>query len=281
MAVKIAVANQKGGVGKTTTAVNLADTLIHFGCKVLFIDLDPQHNSTSTYGAEITDTYTIVDVMKKDCSVKEAIQTTPIGDIIAGDELLAQEETFFNAQKARENILKRQIGQIDEDYDYIIIDTPPNLGIYMYNALTAADGCIIPIKAEKYSVDGLGLLIETINEVISVLNENLKVYGVLMSMYDSRNSLDRNILGSLPQVGEQKGFHVFSTPIRICQSIKNVQAIMDDVDADNNIVKANRSIFENDKFCNAAYDYVAFTKEVVAITYPNRKSNGFDKNYKK
>ncbi len=265
MAIKIAVANQKGGVGKTTTAVNLADALRHFNYKVLFIDLDPQHNSTSTYGAVIEDENTIVDLLKKDCTAKEAIQTTPLGDIIAGDGLLATEENYFNSQKARERILKSQLKELEDDYDFIIMDTPPNLGIYMINALTAADGCIIPIKAEQYAIDGLGLLIETINEVIELLNESLKIYGVLMTSYDARNGLDVGIKEALPEVGEARGFKAFDTQIRISQDVKKAQAIRDTVDEEGNLVVANRSLFENFKTSNAAVDYVNFTKEILEV----------------
>jgi len=265
MSIKIAIANQKGGVGKTTTAVNLADALIHFGNKVLFIDMDPQHNSTSTYGAQIDGANTIVDVLKKDCTAKEAIQETPLGDIIAGDGLLSQEENYFNAQKARERILKTQLKEVDQEYDYIIMDTPPNLGIYMINALTAADGCIIPIKAEQYAIDGLGLLIDTINEVIEVLNEDLKIYGVVMTAYDSRNGLDTGIKEALPEVGTQKGFNTFKNSIRISQDVKKVQAIPDEIDEEGNKIIANRSLFENFKTSNAAVDYVNLTKEVMEV----------------
>ena len=263
MAIKIAIANQKGGVGKTTTAINLADALKHFNYKVLFIDMDPQTNSTSTYGAQIEDENTIVDLLKKDCTAKEAIQTTPLGDIIAGDSLLATEENYFNSQKARERLLKVQLKEIEDDYDFIIMDTPPNLGIYMINALTAANGCIIPIKAEQYAVDGLGLLIDTINEVIELLNENLKIYGVLMTCYDARNGLDVGTLEALPKVGEENGFKAFKTPIRISQDVKKAQAMRDEVDENGNIIKANRSPFDNFKGSNAAVDYVNFTKEVL------------------
>ncbi|WP_026493013.1 ParA family protein [Butyrivibrio sp. XPD2002] len=265
MAIKIAIANQKGGVGKTTTAINLADALSHFQYKVLFIDLDPQHNSTSTYGAEIDGVNTIVDVLKKDCTAKEAVQTTPLGDIIAGDGLLAIEENTFNAKKAREGLLKKQIAELDDEYDFIIMDTPPNLGIYMINALTAADGCIIPIKAEQYAVDGLSLLIDTVNEVIEVLNEDLKIYGVLMTSYDSRNSLDVGIKEVLPEVGDQKGFKTFDTQIRISQDVKKAQAIRNTYDDEGNVIVANRSLFENFKNSNAAIDYVKFTKELLEV----------------
>ena len=259
MAIKIAIANQKGGVGKTTTAINIADALIHMNYKVLFIDLDPQHNSTSTYGALIEDNNTIVDVMKKDCSAKEAIQKTLLGDIIAGDDLLSQEEQFFNSQAAREGILKRQLKTVEEDYDYIIMDTPPNLGIYMKNALTAADGCIISIKAEQYAIDGLGLLLETIDETIELLNPNLRIYGVLLNVYDARNALDKQINEILPQIGEDKGFRVFKTAIRVSQDVKKVQSMQSSAN------DVNRSLFENYPSSNAAVDYVNVTKELLEV----------------
>ncbi len=265
MAIKIAVANQKGGVGKTTTAVNLADALKHFNYKVLFIDLDPQHNSTSTYGAVIEDENTIVDVLKKDCTAKEAIQETPLGDIIAGDDLLSTEESYFNSQKARERILRTQLKTVEDDYDFIVMDTPPNLGIYMVNALTAADGCIIPIKAEQYAIDGLGLLIQTVNEVIELLNEDLRIYGVVLTCYDARNGLDVGIKEALPEVGNQKGFRTFNTQIRVSQDVKKSQAIRDSIDEEGNVVVSNRSLFDNYKGSNAAVDYVNFTKEVLEV----------------
>lgn len=256
--ITISVSNQKGGVGKTTTAVNLADALTHFGQKVLFLDLDPQHNATSTYGAQMDDTYTIVDVLKKDCKPEEAIQHMPLGDIIAGDELLAQEETYFINSKARETILKRTIIDKIKGYDYCIIDTPPNLGIYMTNALCAADGCIIPIKAEQYAIDGLGLLINSINEIKDLLNENLRIYGVVLNVFDSRNKLDRDVRAALPVVGEQKGFRVFEHVVRISQDVKKVQSI-----GRTGEEVPNRSLFENYSSSNAAIDYVNITKELL------------------
>ena len=151
MAIKIAIANQKGGVGKSTTAINIADVLRLDGNKVLFLDLDPQRNSTTTYGAKIDGENTIVDVLKKDCTAAEAIQHLPLGDIIAGDPLLAQEKTYFDSKLAKELLLKKALKDVEDDYDYVVMDTPPDLGIYMVNALAAADGCVIPMKADKYS----------------------------------------------------------------------------------------------------------------------------------
>lgn len=267
MAIKIAIANQKGGVGKTTTAINVADALEHIGYKVLLLDLDPQHNSTTTYGAEIDGVNTIVDVLKKDCTAEEAIQKTPIGDIIAGDGLLAQEENYFNAQKARETLLKRAIKNVEKKYDYIIMDTPPNLGVYMTNALTASDGCVIPIKAEQYSISGLGLLIETINEITEVLNDKLKIYGVTVNVYDKRNKLDRDTLENLPAVGKERGFHVFDTPIRVSQEIKKVQSMPDEIDENGNVMVTNRSLYQNYPKSNGAVDYVNFIKELQGVIH--------------
>ena len=263
MSIKIAVANQKGGIGKTTTALNLADGLVHIGYKVLFIDLDPQRNSTTTYGAQIENTNTIVDVLKKDCKAKDAIQHMPMGDIIAGDQLLIQEEMYFNSLKARENLLKRQIKEIEPEYDYIVMDTPPNLGVYMINALTAADGCIIPIEAESYAIDGLSLLIDTVNEVVDALNEDLKIYGVLLNKYDARNKLDRMIMEALPEVAKQKKFYAFQTVIRISQAIKNVQSLGPGEEADNRVT--NRSLFQAYPTSNAAIDYANFIKELLEV----------------
>ena len=265
MAIKIAVANQKGGVGKTTTAVNMADALKHIGYRVLFIDLDPQHNSTNTYGAVMKDENTIVDVLKEDCTAKEAIQNTPLGDIIAGDKLLAPEEQNINTVIAKEQLLKDALSEIENDYDYIVMDTPPNLGVYMVNALTAADGCIVPLKAEQYAIDGLEQLLITIKNVTRKLNPSLKIYGVLMTCYDSRNGMDAGIKDALPKVGESKGFRTFDTQIRVSQDVKKVQAIQDKRDENGNRIPANRSLFENYKQSNAAIDYVNFTKEVLEV----------------
>ena len=206
MAIKIAITNQKGGVGKTTTAINLADSLKHIGYNVLLVDIDPQSNSTSTYQANL-DEFTIYDLMDKKCTTKEAIQHTDMGDIIAGDPLLSELESKLVGNIGGYNILKKALLQ----YDFVIIDTPPNLGVFMLNALTASNGCIVPIKAEVYAVDGLNLIIKTVNDVIENANPELNFYGVMLTAYDVRNAQDKAIWEQLPVVGEQSGFRVFKT----------------------------------------------------------------------
>ncbi len=263
MAIKICIANQKGGVGKTTCALNIGDALTHSGYKVLFIDLDPQHNSTSTYGATMEDENTIVDVLKKDCTAEEAIQHMPMGDIIPGDRLLADIEHELSTKTMRELLLKKAIASVEKDYDFIIMDTPPNLGLYLVNSLSAVDGVVVTIKAEQYAVDGLSQIIEAIQDIQDNVNEKLKLYGVLLNMYDSRNALDRDIREVLPQVGKDKGFHPFKTVIRISQDVKKVQSMQNTIDKDGNVVVANRSLFENYPDSNAAIDYISLVKEIL------------------
>ena len=263
MAVKICVANQKGGVGKTTCALNIGDALTHTGYKVLFVDLDPQHNSTSTYGAAMEGENTIVDVLKKDCTAKEAIQHMPMGDIIPGDKLLADVEQELSRKTMRELMLKKALESVDRQYDFIVMDTPPNLGLYLINALSASNGVVVTIKAEQYAVDGLSQIMEAINDIQDNVNSKLKLYGVLLNMYDARNTLDRDIKEVLPQVGKTNGFKPFKTIIRISQDVKKVQSIPDTTDEDGGRLVSNRSLFENYPESNAAVDYVNLVKEIL------------------
>ena len=252
MAIKIAITNQKGGVGKTTTAINLADALKHIGYRVLLIDLDPQSNSTSTYQAVVEGENTIYDLMSQACDTKSAIQHTEMGDIIAGDTLLTELESKLITKIGGYNVLKKALRDVEDDYDYIIMDTPPNLGVFMLNALTAANGCIVPIKAEVYAVDGLNLIIKTVNDVIENTNPELNFYGVMLTAYDVRNGQDKAIWEQLPLVGEQSGFRVFKTPIRICQDVKKAQS-------------KRTSLFEISPACSGSVDYAHFVKELLEV----------------
>ena len=246
----IAIANQKGGVGKTTTALNIADALRHSGYTVLFIDVDPQANSTSSYKAVIENTYTAQDLFEKKCSADEAIQHTEFGDIIAGDPGLSTIEMDVQKKMGGFHLLKKALGKMKASYDYVIVDTPPNLGIYMLNALIAANKVIVPIKAEKYAIDGLQRLIETISDVKEEENPDLEIAGILLTTYDKRNELDRKLWDTLPEVGEAIGMPVFETPIRISQDVKKAQ---DQI----------QSLFDSYPNSNAAYDYARVTKELI------------------
>ena len=248
--IKIAIANQKGGVGKTTTAINIADALVRCGYSVLFVDMDPQCNSTSSYQAQIDEYYTIYDIMNERCNTVDAIQETEMGDIIAGDPHLPEDESKFLSKIGGFDILKNALEEVEDQYDYVIMDTPPNLGIFMVNALVAATGVIMPLKAEKYAIDGLARLMETIKDVQKHGNPDLEIYGVLMTAYDVRNLLDKEIWHILPETGENFGFPVFKTPVRICQAVKEAQA-------------ENVSLYEMNPNCNAAVDYANVVKELL------------------
>jgi chromosome partitioning protein len=261
MAIKISITNQKGGVGKTTTTINLADALKHFKYNVLVVDLDPQCNSTDTYGAKTEDEYTIYDVLDNKCKTEESIQHTPLGDVIPGDKLLADNLDHFTSKMSRELLLKRKLSEVDDDYDFIIIDTPPTLGLYMVNALAASDGCVIPIQAERYSISGLNELFETVKKIKDAgVNEDLEVYGTLITKFDTRNSLDKDLRNGLPEIASQYGFRNFESYIRISQDIKKVQNMVFKEGEE-----VNRSLFSNYASSNAAADYVAFTKELLGV----------------
>lgn len=261
MAIKIAVANQKGGVGKTTTTINLADALRHFGYNVLTIDLDPQCNTTATFGAVYEGENSIVDVLNSDCTTEEAIQHLPLGDIIPGDRILSSELEHFSAKMGREYLLKKKLKEVDNKYDFVIIDTPPTLGLYMINALTAANGCIIPLQAEAYSISGLEELFNTVQQIReNELNSNLQVYGTLITKFDSRNGLDNDLKERLPVIANKYKFKTFNSVIRISQEIKKAQN-MNFADGE----EVNRSLFDNFKKSNGAADYVDFTKELLEV----------------
>ena len=253
MAIKVAISNQKGGVAKSTTALCMADALRHKKKSVLFIDLDSQCNSTSVYQAQIDDAVTAADLLKKRATTKEAIQETRLGSIIAGDPVLASIAPELDKEMYRYELLKDALAEVENEYDYIIMDTPPGEGIYMLNAFFAADGVIIPLTGEQFAVDGLAKIINTINEVKRHGNPDLKIYGVLMNKYDQRNKLDKEMWQSLPKIGEKIGFKVFKTPIRICQEIKNTQA-------------HRESLFDKSPSSKAAEDYSSFVKEFMKET---------------
>ena len=197
MAKIISVANQKGGVGKTTTAVNLASCLAEQGKKVLIVDSDPQGNTTTGLGIEKeTVTGTIYDILVNDVSANDVIIRTKYFDldIIPSDMSLSGAEIELVGINKREFQLKKALGEVKDRYDFIIIDCPPSLGLVTINSLTATDSVIIPIQCEYYALEGVMQLTNTINLVKKALNPELDIEGVVMTMFDGRTNLSIQVV---------------------------------------------------------------------------------------
>ncbi|CAN5210749.1 AAA family ATPase [soil metagenome] len=210
----IAIANQKGGVGKTTTSVNLAASLGVLEKKVLLIDADPQANATSGLGIDVEKVeFGTYQLLEHSIKAKEAIIKTssPNLDIIPSHIDLVAIEIELVDQEEREYMLKKAITHLKDEYDYILIDCAPSLGLLTLNALTAADSVIIPIQCEYFALEGLGKLLNTIKSVQKIHNKNLDIEGLLLTMYDSRLRLSNQVVEEV-----QKHFNemVFSTIIQ-------------------------------------------------------------------
>lgn len=191
----ISVANQKGGVGKTTTAVNLSALLAKKGKKVLLIDTDPQGNATSGVGVEKTVSFSVYDVLVDDVEIENTIQMTELQnlEVCPSNINVAGAEVQLVSKESREYKLKEKIDKIKDQYDYIIIDCPPSLGLVTLNAFTASDSVLIPVQCEYYALEGLGQLINTINIVKKRLNKDLTIEGALLTMYDARTNLSSQV----------------------------------------------------------------------------------------
>ena len=202
----ISIANQKGGVGKTTTSVNISTILAKKGKKVLLIDTDPQGNATSGIGAEKKTDKSIYDVIIGETTIEEAIKDTQVKNlkVCPSNINLAGAEVELVSMISREFRLKEKLDEERDNYDYIIIDCPPSLGLITLNAFTASDSVLIPVQCEYYALEGLEQLMNTINLVKKHLNKDLELEGAVLTMYDARTNLGNQVVKEVKNYFEDK-----------------------------------------------------------------------------
>ena len=225
----IACANQKGGVGKTTTVVSLASYLALDGHRVLLVDMDPQGNATSGLGIDrSTIERSVYDVLLAGVPVSDAVRATSIErlSVLPSDRSLAGAEVELVPSPARERRLKQVLGPADEDFDFILLDCPPSLGLLTVNALTAADSVLIPLQCEYYALEGLGQLMATVDLIREHLNPNLALKGVVLTMHDGRTSLSADVSAEVRRhLGQQVFDVVVPRSVRLAEAPSYGQAI--------------------------------------------------------
>lgn len=219
----ICIFNQKGGVGKTTTTINLCSSLAMKGKKILILDIDPQGNTTSGLGIDKSELeYSIYDVLTSETTMEEAIIQTEILEnlsVLPSNKELSGAEVELISLNDRENVLKSKLSKIESQYDYIFIDCPPSLGILTINALCASNCVLIPIQCEYYALEGVGQLYNTIQLVKKSLNKNIYIEGVVMTMYDGRNNLCNDVVTEVKKHFKEKVYDsMIPRNIRLAES---------------------------------------------------------------
>lgn len=254
----ISVANQKGGVGKTTTTVNLCAILAKKNKKVLLIDADPQGNATSGLGAEKDAEFSTYDILVSDVEIKDAIQDTIIKNlkICPANMNLAGAEVELVSMMSREQRLKEKLDLVKEKFDYIFIDCPPSLGLITLNSFTASNSVLIPIQCEYFALEGLGQLLNTINLVKKHLNKNIKIEGALLTMYDIRTNLSNQVVKEVKRYFENK---VYKTVIP-----RNVRL--------SEAPSYGMPITEYDPRSKGAKSYMKFAKEFLKLNEEEKKA---------
>ena len=260
MAKVIAVTNQKGGVGKTTTCCSMCGELARLGYRVLAVDLDPQGNLSFSLGVEADDKFTIYDVMKGNCEITDAIISGGTCDVVPSNILLSGLELEMTGV-GREYVLREQLSELSKKYDYIILDTPPALSVLTINAYTASDELVIPMLCEILSLQGIAQLKQTIFAVKKYYNKSLQVRGILLNKYNPHYTLTKDVEELAQVIAEQLETTIFNSKISASVSIAEAPA-------------HGESIITYSPKSKSAQEFKAFVEE---LTEPHKKKAGHGK----
>lgn len=264
MAIIITVSNQKGGVGKTTTSAALAAGIASHGKRVLGVDLDPQGNLGFCMGLESSNLPTVLDAIKKKIPVQDAISHAGSCDVLPSDITLSISDLESINTERRECLLQDALRPVMDDYDYIVIDTPPALNLLTVNAYVVSDFLIIPMASDILSLVGLSQLKETVESVRESLNPRLNVMGILMTRFNRRTLLSRDVLEMAQQLAVQMKTRVFQTKIRNGVAIAEAPA-------------HGESIFDYNPRSSAVKDYFALIEEIADIIHLEEADNNAEK----